>query len=158
MGLLRNNAQHKAIEAQNQCGEIKERALESLIESYVIKTSGSYDSVICELENCGYTLSEKDKFMIKSMVPPSGIQMLEGIDDEDLASISDCYPGESKEIARAIIESENDIFALGLFNDKDEAQILLYNSINDSYKTNEALTTELDEQIGNIIEVLQTEW
>lgn len=148
MGLLKNRAHEKIIDAQNQYGELLEKALEEMADAFICKTDGSYFSVIHEFERQGYHLSEQEKESIKRITSPSD-GLLDGADDESVDSTADSFPIVSKEIIDALAESENDI------NDS------VFASSKIDYRKNEEemITVEPDNKtIHEIIEAIKTEW
>lgn len=149
MGSLKYKAHEKALAEQNQCGELSEKALEKMTDAFICKTDGSYSSVIYEFERQGYHLSEWEKECIKRITLPSDEWRLDGIDDEDLASISDGFLGASKEIIEAFAESEIGINDSGFVNSEIEY----------SMDEEEVIPIEPDDKkIHEIIEAMKTEW
>lgn len=148
MGSLKYKAHEKIIEEQNQSGKLFEKALEKMTDAYIYKTDGSYSSVIYEFERQGYHLSEQEKEYIKRITLPDDELFLDGIDDEDMTSISDNFHGAPKEIIEALAESETGINDSGFLNREIE------------YNTDEEVipVEPEDKKIHEIIEAMKTEW
>ena len=133
----------------NQGGDLLEKSLKIMTDAFICKTDGRYSSVIYEFERQGYHLSEQEKEYIKRITLPDDDLFLEGIDDEDMASISDSFPGASKEIIEAVAESETGITDSGFANREME------------YNTDEEEVIPVepeDKKIHQIIEAMKTEW
>lgn len=160
----------KGLLHHNTHGEIQEMGIKSVLEAILCKSGHSInlENVIDQFNERGITLSSDDIVFIEKEL---ALFSIEGIDDDDIASISSEFKTYSDEMCRALADCEPVDDGLSSFDPpcriaeeivgyspddsiSFEATAQDFNEIENNCDAN----ADIDEQIKAIIEAMKIDW